>query len=161
LYFYLSFTDGPDYALVIGVIVGVLLITCIIVGVCLLRRRNASSSAKRPIKMTQSNSTHDPAQGQTEQDNDQEAQLMNSPDTMHLSISHAVVATNEVLNTYSHLGNTLDDSDVMYDHTVRHTVLNTGDGDYGITHRILTEDDYDVSGNYRLSLTNKKDPVYN
>lgn len=111
--------------------------------------------------MTQSNSTHDPTHGQTEPDNDQEAQLMNSPDTIHLSISHSVVAKNEVLNTYSHLGNTLDDSDVMYDHTVRHTVQNTGDGDYGIAHRILTEDDYDVSGNYRLSLTNQKNPVSN
>ncbi|XP_063438650.1 uncharacterized protein LOC134719587 [Mytilus trossulus] len=111
--------------------------------------------------MTKSNSAYDPAHGHTEPDNNQQAYLMNSPDTIHLSISHAAVATNEVSNTYSHSRNTVDDPDVMYDHTIRHTVRNTGDGDYGITHRILTEGDYDVSGNYRQSLNSETDPVYN
>ncbi|CAC5401759.1 unnamed protein product [Mytilus coruscus] len=157
---------GPNYAFVVGVIVGVLLITCIIVGVCLLRRRNASSNAQRPSKrkgMTKSNPTHDPAHGQTESENNQRAHLMNSPDAIHMSASHTVNfdnTTNES-NSYSHIRNTVDDSDVTYDHTIRHAVHDTCNGDYGIAHRILTEDDYDVSGNFRQSLSNTADPVYN
>ncbi|CAC5394936.1 unnamed protein product [Mytilus coruscus] len=155
---------GPNYAARAGGIVGgVLLIICIIVGVFLLRRRNCTASGKENV-MTNLNPTYDPNHGQTEPENYQQAHLMNSTDAIHVSTSHAVGvdnAANEVSNTYSHLRNTVDDIDAMYDHTIRHNVHDTCDSDYGIAHRRITEDDYDVSGTYRQFLSKEADPVYN
>ncbi|XP_076080103.1 uncharacterized protein LOC143050883 [Mytilus galloprovincialis] len=150
------FLGGPDYAVVVGGIVGVLLVICVIVGVF------HSSRRKCMIKYNETNdSTHD----QSVPDNNQDGQLMNSPDhadVVHVIASHAVNVYNTTDSiTYSHLRSTVNDADVMYDHTVRDNVHNTCDGDYGIAHRRITEDDYDVSGNYRTSHSNETDPVYN
>ncbi|XP_052084831.1 uncharacterized protein LOC127722014 [Mytilus californianus] len=158
--------DGPKYAVIIGGIAGVLLIICIIVGVFLLRRRYGSRNTQKPSRnqlSTELNPTYDPTHGQPEPDNNQPAHLMSSPDEIHMSTSQAVNLDNttDTSNTYSHIRNTTEDSDVMYDHTVRHAVHNTCDGDYGIAHRRITEDDYDVSGNFRQSPGNNADPVYN
>lgn len=88
---------------------------------------------------------------------------MSSSDANHVSPSHAVdfEISTDVSNKYSHLRNTVDDLDVMYYHTIRNNVHDTSDGDYGIAHRRITEDDYDVSGNYRQSLSKEADLVYN
>ncbi|CAC5401767.1 unnamed protein product [Mytilus coruscus] len=154
---------GPNYAIIAGGVIGVLLVICIIVGVCLLRRRNCTASSKEQV-MTNLNPTYDSTHGQTEPENNQQAHSMNSPDTIHISTSHAVDvdnAANDVSNAYSHLRNTVDDSDVMYDHTIRHNVHDTCDDDYGIAHRRITEDDYDVSGDFRQSRSKETDSVYN
>ncbi|CAC5401766.1 unnamed protein product [Mytilus coruscus] len=153
---------GPNYAAIVGGIVGgVLLIICIIVGVLLLRKRNCTASGKENV-MTNLNLTYDPTHGQTEPDNNQQAHLMNSSDAIHISTSHAVDnAANEVSNTYSHLRNIVDDSDVTYDHTLRNNIHDICDGHYRIAHRRITEDDYDVSRNYCQSLCKEADPVYN
>ncbi|CAG2209485.1 unnamed protein product [Mytilus edulis] len=97
--------------------------------------------------MIKKNETNDSTHGQSVPDNNQEGQLMDSPDVVQVSASHAVNVyhTTESI-TYSHLRSSVKDDDVMYDHTVRHNVHNTCDGDYGIAHRRITEDDYDVSG---------------
>ncbi|CAC5401760.1 unnamed protein product [Mytilus coruscus] len=145
----------PEYVFIIGGIFGVLLIISIIVGILL--RRNQSRNVQKPGKenvMTNMNQTKGTTQGNPGPENNQQAYLMNSPDANHMSASHAfnlVISTDES-NTYSHLRSTLDDFDVMYDHTVRHYVHDTCDGEYGIAHRRITEDDYDVSGNYLQSL---------
>ncbi|CAC5401762.1 unnamed protein product [Mytilus coruscus] len=76
---------GPNYAVIVGGIVVVLLVICIIAGVFLLRRR------KCMIKL---NATYDLTHGQPEQDNNQQAHLMDSPDTIHISTSHAVNVDN-------------------------------------------------------------------
>ncbi|CAG2248442.1 unnamed protein product [Mytilus edulis] len=112
-----------------------------------LLRRICTTSGKDQL-MTNLNPTYDATHGQTEPETHQQGHLMNSPDTLYVSTSHAVNVdntTNEESNTYSHIRNTVDDSDVMYDHTIRHNIHDTCDGDYGITHRRITEDDYDVS----------------
>lgn len=114
--------------------------------------------------MTNLNPTYDPTHGQTEQETNQQGHLMNSPDNSYVSTSHSVnvdSVTDKESNTYSHLRNIVDDSDAMYDHTIRRNVHDTCDGDYGIAHRRVTEDDYDVSGNYRTSISKEIDPVYN
>ncbi|XP_063436443.1 uncharacterized protein LOC134717874 [Mytilus trossulus] len=145
----------PMYAFIIGGMVAVVIITCIIVGVIRLRRRNVQRNGRKNIQ-GKMNPTNDTTQ-------EQEANLMNSPDSVHMPASHAVnlVVSTDASNTYSHLRNTEEDPDVMYDHTVRHNVHMTCDGDYGIAHRRITEDDYDVSGNFRHSFNNKEGPVYN
>ncbi|XP_071139201.1 uncharacterized protein [Mytilus edulis] len=145
--------DGPDYAVLIGGIIGGLLVICVLVAVFLLRRRKC---------MIKSNETNDSTHGQSVPDNNQDGQLMNSTDVAQVSASHSVniYHTPESM-TYSHLRSTVNDTDVMYDHTVRHNVHNTCDGDYGIAQRRTTEDDYDVSGNYRTSHSKETDPVYN
>ncbi|XP_063438651.1 uncharacterized protein LOC134719588 [Mytilus trossulus] len=137
----------------------------IIVGV-LLRKRYKTISLQQPSK--ENNTTNrtprtDTTQGTQEPEINQRANLMNSSDANHVSPSHAVnlEISTDVSNTYSHLRNAVDDSDVMYDHTIRNNVHDTTDGDYGIAHRRITEDDYDVSGNYRHSLSKEADPVYN
>ncbi|CAG2251016.1 unnamed protein product [Mytilus edulis] len=157
-------TGGPNYAAIAGGIVGgILLIICIIVGVFLLRRRNCTESSKEQI-ITSLNPSYDPTHVQAQTETNQQGHLMNSADTSYVSISHAIHVdntTNEESNTYSHIRNAVDDSDVMYDHTIRHNVHDTCDGDYGIAHMRITEDDYDVSGNYRRSPSKEADPVYN
>ncbi|VDI06189.1 Hypothetical predicted protein [Mytilus galloprovincialis] len=145
--------DGSDYAVLIGGIIGGLLVICVLVAVFLLRRRKC---------MIKSNETNDSTHGQSVPDNNQDGQLMNSTHVAQVSASHSVniYHTPESM-TYSHLRSTVNDTDVMYDHTVRHNVHNTCDGDYGIAQRRTTEDDYDVSGNYRTSHSKETDPVYN
>ncbi|XP_076080385.1 uncharacterized protein LOC143051332 [Mytilus galloprovincialis] len=154
----------PNYAAIVGGIVGaVVLIICITVGVFLLRRRNCTESSKEHV-VTSLNPSYDPTHVQAEAETNQQGHLMNSADTSYVSTSHAINVdntTNEESNTYSHIRNAVDDSDVMYDHTIRHNIHDTCDGDYGIAHRRITEDDYDVSGNYRRSPSKEADPVYN
>ncbi|XP_063436441.1 uncharacterized protein LOC134717873 [Mytilus trossulus] len=155
---------GPNYAVIVGGIVGgVLLIICISVGVFLLRRCNCTESSKEHI-ITSLNPSYDPTHVLVEADTNQQGHLMNSADTSYVSTSHEIHidnTTNEESNTYSHIRNAVDDSDVMYDHTIRHTVHDNCDGDYGIAQRRITEDDYDVSGNYRRSTSKEADTVYN
>ncbi|CAG2251015.1 unnamed protein product [Mytilus edulis] len=146
-----------------GIVGGVLLSICIIVGVVLLRRRICTTSDKEQV-MTNLNPTFDPTHGQTHPDSNQQDHLMSSPDALYVATSHAVNVdntTNGDSNTYSHIRNNVDDSDVMYDHTIRHHIHNACDGDYGIAHRRVTDDDYDVSGNYSQSFSKVADPVYN
>ncbi|CAG2228552.1 unnamed protein product [Mytilus edulis] len=157
----------PNYAAIVGGIVGaVVLIICITVGVFfygMTQRRNCTESSKEQV-VTSLNPSYDPTHVQTEAETNQQGHLMNSADTSYVSTSHAIHVdntTNEESNTYSHIRNAVDDSDVMYDHTIRHNVHDTCDGDYGIAHRRITEDDYDVSGNYRRSPSKEADPVYN
>ncbi|CAG2209486.1 unnamed protein product [Mytilus edulis] len=155
---------GANVCSIAGGIAGVVIITCIIVGVFRYRRRNVQKNGRKNTH-GKLNPTNDKTQEQPGPVNNQEAYLMNVPDSVHMPASHAVilVISTDASNTYSHLSlkSTEDDSDVMYDHTVRHNVHNTCEGDYGIAHRRITEDDYDVSGNYRQSFSNKEDPVYN
>ncbi|VDI25596.1 Hypothetical predicted protein [Mytilus galloprovincialis] len=155
---------GSNYvAIAGGIVVGVVLIICIIVGVFLLRRRNCTESIKEQV-ITSLNPSYDPTHVQAQAQTNQQGHLMNSAETSYVSTSHAIHVdntTNEESNTYSHIQNAVDDSDVMYDHTIRHNIHDTCDGDYGIAHRRITEDDYDVSGNYLQSLSKEADPVYN
>ncbi|XP_052083771.1 uncharacterized protein LOC127721136 [Mytilus californianus] len=151
--------------------------------------RNAQRTNKNKV-ITKLNPTCDITKRQREPENYEQSYFMNSPDAIYLATSHDInldnrtddnlhshdvklchaqkrsILTNDGVikedsTTYSHLRNTMDDSDVMYDHTVHNTVHDTCDGDYGVIRIRITDDDYDVSGNYRQSLNNKTDPVYN
>lgn len=138
---------------------------------------------------TQLNPSCDITDRQSELENYEQAYFMNSPAALNLATSHegnldrtddnlrshgvsicqpqerSILINDRVLKedttTYSHLRDTMDDADVMYDHTVHIAVHDTCDGDYGVAHRRITEDDYDVSGTYHQSIGNNADPVYN
>ncbi|CAG2228553.1 unnamed protein product [Mytilus edulis] len=176
----------PDYVFIVGGIVGVLVVTCIIAGVVLLRKRNCSEF--RNTQMTSNdqvmptvNSTYTPAWRSNKHESHHQAHLVNAPGGSNLSTTHAVYFDNRTddkaiklcpiqqpgiqankheSNTYSHIRTTTDDSDDMYDHTVRNAVRNTCDDDYGVAHIRITEDDYNVSGTCHHPLTNKEDHVY-
>ncbi|XP_076080392.1 uncharacterized protein LOC143051337 [Mytilus galloprovincialis] len=157
-----EYYEIPVYVFIVGGFVGVLLIMSIIVGV-LLRRRNQSRNVEKSSKENVRTSMNTTTERQPEPVNNPQANMVISHDAIQMSATHAVnlaILTDES-NTYSHLRSTEEDSDVMYDHTIRHNVHNNCDGDYGIAHRRITEDDYDVSGNYLQSLNKKADPVYN
>lgn len=126
------------------------------------------------------NSTYTPAWRSNKHENHHQAHLVNAPGGSNLSTTPAVYFDNRTndkaiklcpiqqpgiqtnkheSNTYSHLRTTTNDSDGMYDHTVRNAVRNTCDRDYDVAHIRITEDDYNVSGNYHHLLTTKEDPV--
>ncbi|CAG2251014.1 unnamed protein product [Mytilus edulis] len=152
-------------------------------------RKHKARRPNKKKGITKINITCDITDRQKEPENYERAYLMNSPAALHLATSHegnldrtddnlrsndvnlcqpqerSIMINDGVLKedstTYSHLRKIMDDSDVMYDHTVHIAVHDTCDGDYGVAHRGITEDDYDVSGNYHQSLSNNADPVYN
>lgn len=66
-------------------------------------------------------------------------------------------------NTYSHLQDTLNDSnDTTYDHASHNRVPVTPENDYSVSRGQMSEDDYDVSGNhYRANHIDGSENVYN
>lgn len=64
-------------------------------------------------------------------------------------------------NVYSHLNGSVPASDAIYDHTMRDGIRDNCEGDYDVSHGIMTDDDYDVSGNFNQSQVKKSDALYN
>lgn len=65
------------------------------------------------------------------------------------------------MDVYSHLKGIVPVSDVIYDHTLRDGIRDNCEGDYDVSHGILTDDDYDVSGNFNQSQVKNTDSMYN
>ncbi|CAG2209488.1 unnamed protein product [Mytilus edulis] len=169
-------------AFIVGGIAGVLLVICIIVGVFLFSAQKQSEERVTPAL----NPTYDLNGRPNSEENSHQANIMHDHGAVHCSTSHTVYFDNrtddteyakvnklrhkhrpeiesikEESSSYPHPRNTADYSDDLYDHTMHNPVHDISSGYYGITHRRITEDDYDMSGNYRTSLHNDQDSVYN
>lgn len=62
---------------------------------------------------------------------------------------------------YSHLKGSAAVSDAIYDHTLHDGMRDNYEGDYDVSHGIMTDDDYDTSGNINQSRVEKSDSLYN
>ncbi|CAG2228550.1 unnamed protein product [Mytilus edulis] len=147
--------------------------------------RSAQKQIKKRVTPTL-NPTYDLTGRPNSEENRHQANVMNDPGALHFStlytvhfdsrtddISYAKVnklrhkhrpeieSIKEESSSYPHPRNTADYSDDLYDHTMHNPVHDINSRDYGITHRRITEDDYDISGNYHTTLSNDQDSVYN
>lgn len=64
-------------------------------------------------------------------------------------------------DVYSHLKGGSVVSDTIYDHTLRNGIRDNFEGDYDVSRGIMTDDDYDVSGNFNQSQVKNSDSLYN
>lgn len=64
-------------------------------------------------------------------------------------------------DVYSHLKGGSVVSDAIYDHTLRNGIRDNFEGDYDVSRGIMTDDDYDVSGNFNQSQVKNSDSLYN
>lgn len=63
-------------------------------------------------------------------------------------------------DVYSHMKDNVAVSDSIYDHTLRDGIRDIYEGYYDVSHGIMTDDDYDVSGNLTRSEVKNADSLY-